>query len=56
MPEPSKPKPTPESETKYEKLSPEGKRDVLNDLKEYLRLNKAFKAYRDVTSGNSTKQ
>jgi hypothetical protein len=38
MPEPSKPKPTTESERKYEKLSPEDKKVVLDDLKEHLKL------------------
>jgi hypothetical protein len=38
MPESSKPKPTNESATRYEKLSPEGKKVVLHDLKEHLKL------------------
>jgi hypothetical protein len=43
MPQPSKPKPTSGYERKYQKLSPEQRNAVLDDLKEYLKLEKQLK-------------
>ena len=50
MEQPSKPKPTTKSAHPYQKYSDEDREVILNDLREHLRVTKAFRLFREKPS------